>query len=241
MSTSTHHAVMVQTGGTIAYTPAAAVAAGTILALGAFVAVALRDIAASEQGAVTLDGVFKFPKDATSGPIFAIGDDVYWDSVNELATNAPASASGAQYLGLCTKAAGASDAFVEARLVQTAPPAFVDKVFEEVTLASGSKTLDIQDVGKVLNVLGHATNVVTLPATGAGLEFVIRAAADGERLAISPNASDLIFGPDLAGVDDKDRILAAATARRGDYIHLRHGGATGWAIIAERGLWTAEA
>ena len=58
--------------------------------------------------------------------------------------------------------------------------------------------------------VGHATNVVTLPATAAGLQYVIRCGASGQRVAVSPAAADKIMGADLAGVDDKDRILAAA-------------------------------
>jgi hypothetical protein len=71
-----------------------------------------------------------------------------------------------------------------------------------------------QDVGNVMNVtVGHATNVVTLPATAAGLQFVIRCGTSGERIAVSPEAADKIMGADLGGVDDKDRMIWLTHAR----------------------------
>ena len=48
------------------------------------------------------------------------------------------------------------------------------------------------------------------------------------------------MGADLAGVDDKDRILAAADSVAGDYLHLVADAVNGWFVVAERGKWTAE-
>ena len=45
----------------------------------------------------------------------------------------------------------------------------------------------------------------------------------------------------VAGVDDKDRVNTKATAIIGDFIHLAYGGATGWIVVSERGIWAAEA
>lgn len=232
----------VQDGRKINYTPSAAVDAGDIVELGGLVGVAERAIAASAVGALTLEGVFDVLKDGTTGPVFAIGDHVYWDSVNSLAVRT--GGSGCWYLGTCVEvAAGTDDARVRVRLApHDLPAALQDKLWEDVTLAGGSKTLDIEDVGKVLNVtVGHATNVVTLPSVAAGLGFVVRCGTTGERVAIDPAAADKIMGADLAGVDNKDRILAAATSRKGDYCSLDYGSADGWLVRAERGVWAAEA
>jgi hypothetical protein len=162
---------------------------------------------------------------------------VYWDTDAQ-----QASPTAGVLMGVALAAAAKTDATVRVRLSPRAlPPAMVNKVLEGVTLASASKTLDAQDVGKVMNVtVGHATNVVTLPATAAGLQFVVRCGASGERVAVSPNASDKIMGADLAGTDDKDRILAAADSVAGDYLHLAADGVNGWFVVAERGKWTAE-
>ena len=118
-------------------------------------------------------------------------------------------------------------------------PAGEGETFEDV---ADNKTLDAEDVGKVINVTADA-KTITLPAVSAGLEYVIRngGASGTVEVTVSPNAVDKIMGADLAGVDDKDRINTKATAIIGDYIHLIYGGATGWMVVAERGTWAAEA
>ena len=224
-------------GDSIDHTPAAAVAAGEVVIVGNLIGVATHSIAAGILGAIALVGVFAFDKSGSTGPVFAVGDEVHWDAVNELAVHA---AAGTYPLGICTEAAGASDTSVRARLVQQAPPTS-GLIREAVDLTSASKTLDAQDIGKALVVTGSGTYVVTLPSTAAGLIFTVIAAADGARVALSPAAADKIMGADLAGVDNKDRILTAATARKGDYIVLQGDGVDGWRVVAERGTWAAEA
>ena len=232
-------ATFVHDGKSIDYTPTSAVSAGDVVVLGDLVGIAKIDIAASTLGALAVTGVFDLAKDDTSGPVFAAGDPVYYDRIAELAVPAPG-AGGGVLLGTCLQAAGASDATVRVQLNQPATAALVDRLWEAVDIDSASKTLDAEDVGKVLNVSGDATNVVTLPATAAGVQFVIRAAVDGLRVAVSPNASDKIMGPNVAGTDNKDWILTAATARAGDYVHLAADGSAGWFILAQRGVWVSE-
>ena len=100
------------------------------------------------------------------------------------------------------------------------------------------KTLDAEDVGKIMNVT-VTSKTVTLPATAIGLRYAIRCGTAGIALAVSPNASDKIMGPDLAGDNNKDRLLA--TGALGDYIVLVADGVDGWYVHHERGTWTAEA
>lgn len=90
------------------HTPGSAVTAGDVVAYGNGVAIAHTDIEASRLGALAIDGgQYDFTKDGTSGPVFAVGDGVFWDdTANEAVT------AGALYIGKCTKAAGASDATV---------------------------------------------------------------------------------------------------------------------------------
>lgn len=232
-------AVFVQEGNLIDHTPSAAVAAGAVVALGDLIGVAKQPIAASQAGALAVTGVFDVAKDgdASTGTEFLKDQPVYWDADAQQASPA----AGA-LMGVAVAAAAKTDATVRVRLTPSAvAPALANKKFESVTLAGGSKTLDAQDVGKVMNVtVGHATNVVTLPATAAGLQFVVRCGATGQRVAVSPNAADKIMGADLAGADDKDRILAAADSVAGDYVHLVADAVNGWYIAAERGAWTAE-
>lgn len=232
-------AVFVQEGNLLDYTPAAAVAAGNVVVLDDLIGIAKMPIEANKGGALALTGVFDVVKDddSSTGTVFLADQPVYWDVSAQ-----QASPTAGVLMGIALAAAAKTDSTVRVRLTPSAvPAAIVNKVLESVTLASASKTLDAQDVGKVMNVtVGHATNVVTLPATAAGLQYVIRCGATGQRVAVSPNAADKIMGADLAGVDDKDRILAAADSVAGDYLQLVADGVNGWFVVAERGKWTAE-
>lgn len=103
-------------------------------------------------------------------------------------------------------------------------------------------TLDAQDVGKLLAVTVDA-KAITLPATAAGLRYVIvnGSAATGTCIVtVSPNALDKIMGPDLAGEDNKDWINTKATAVPGDYVILQADGAAGWYIVGQKGIWVSE-
>jgi len=233
-------ATYVQQGTAIDYTPAAAVDAGDVIVQRELIGIAKLDIAASALGALATEGVFDLAK--TTSAVFATGQAVYWDATNEEATPEP---SGNTFFGPAVAASAAAATTVRAKLVQDLggdeelPAAMQGLTFEDV---EDDKTLDIQDVGKVMNVTVDA-KTITLPAVAAGLRFVIRCgAADGTvGVAVSPNANDKIMGADLAGVDNKDRLLLKATAVLGDYIVLTYGGATGWLVEAESGTWSAEA
>lgn len=235
------HATFIHEGLAIPYTPSSAVSAGAIVDLGDLIGIAKLDIAALALGALSVEGVFDVVKSGSSGPVFAKGDTVFWDYVNSLAVKT--GFDGCLFLGTAVAAAATGDTLVRVELrPHGLPAAMQGKLWEDFSLASASKTLDIQDVGKVMNMtVGHATNVVTIPATAAGLGFVVRCGTSGQRLALSPQAADKIMGPDIAGVDDKDRILAAATSRAGNYCSLEHGSADGYLIRAQQGVWTNEA
>jgi len=230
-------------GQVVDYTPSSAVSPGDIIDLGDMLAVSPLAIAASALGSVQLAGEFDLVKDDDSGPVFALGEPVFWDVVNSTAIKTNAWASGCVFFGCCTKAAATGDATVRARLDPRALPAWLQgRVWEDVDISGGSKTLDAEDVGKVMNVtVGDAANVVTLPATVIGYIYVVRCGTTGQRVAISPNLNDKLAGANSAGVDNKDMILAAATSRAGDYIVLVADGSVGYYIAASRGVWAAEA
>jgi len=108
---------------------------------------------------------------------------------------------------------------------------------------SANKTLDAQDSGKAFFVDTDAV-VITLPAIAAGLGGVkiVNIAAFGvAKVSISPDAVDMILGPDMAGVDNKDLINTKATAKRGDYAVLDLGDADGYVVTELVGTWAAEA
>lgn len=110
---------------------------------------------------------------------------------------------------------------------------------------SATKTLDAEDSGKLFWVDTDAF-VITLPAIAAGLDgfMVVNGGAFGAVLiTLSPNASDMILGPDITGADDKDLLNTKATARRGDRVTLGGNDADGYAVQAGGlvGTWARQA
>jgi len=103
-----------------------------------------------------------------------------------------------------------------------------------------SKTLDAEDTAKLFVVSADA-GVITLPAI-TGMRFaVMNGGADGTVVVtLSPNSADGIKGPDLGNTDDKDLLNTKATARRGDFVIVEYGDATGWIVSAKRGIWAKE-
>ena len=114
-------------------------------------------------------------------------------------------------------------------------------VVENITGAT--KTLDAQDVGKLL--FCTVTTVITLPSTVVGYTYTVVnfGAADGDvQISLDPAAADKIMGPDIAGVDNKDLINTLATAVVGDRVTIIGDGSLGWYVVAPvHGTWAAEA
>lgn len=65
------------------YTPAAAVAVGDVVVIGAMVAVAPRPIAAGALGALAVDGVFEMP--CATGATGAQGSAINWYAISGVA------------------------------------------------------------------------------------------------------------------------------------------------------------
>ncbi|MBI3991447.1 MAG: hypothetical protein HY350_04775 [Candidatus Omnitrophica bacterium] len=107
---------------------------------------------------------------------------------------------------------------------------------------SADKTLDAEDSGKVFFVDTDA-KVITLPAVEgmAGIKVVNIGAAGAVLVSISPNAADMIEGPDITAADNKDILNTKATAKRGDYVELEYSDANGWVIVDKKGIWAREA
>jgi predicted RecA/RadA family phage recombinase len=237
------NAIRLTEGKKIDYTPAAAVDAGDIVDLGEILGVAEQAIAASALGALAVEGEFTLIKDGTTGPVFEIGDAVFWDSVNELAVRT--GGSGCLYFGTCTEAAGTDQAWVNTVLApHNLPGLMADMLWEDVDLSSADFSADIEDCGKVLNVLdGDGTYGIVFPACVAGLAYMVRCGTTGVCVFLDPDATgtaDKFAGPNIAGTAGKGRILTAATARKGDYVDIAYGGADTWMILAQRGIWVEE-
>lgn len=103
-------AVFYQKGEAIDYRPSAAVAAGSVVVQGGLVGITRLDIPANTLGSIAVCGVFKVDKKASES--ISVGDVVYWDAANEVAT----STADDVILGLAVADAAATDAIVQVLL-----------------------------------------------------------------------------------------------------------------------------
>ena len=234
-----------KTGEKIIATAAAAIVAGVPQWLGQMLAIPERDVVSGDVHEPIVSGLMKGKFTTTAGNA---GDNVWWDADGSPYGGTASSGAftvvasdGDYWAGTLAEALAAADGEALFYLNKENPalPSWRHLAHEAV---SANKTLDAQDVGKVIWVDTDA-KVITLPATVAGLKFIIaNAGADGAVIvAVSPNANDKIMGADVAGVDNKDRNNTKTTAVHGDYIVLIGDGADGYFVLEERGTWAAEA
>jgi predicted RecA/RadA family phage recombinase len=108
-------ATFLQNGDNIDYTPTSAVSAGDVVVQNDLVGVATRDIAANALGALSVSGVFSFPKATGSGSAISAGEKCYW---NTSTSKAQTTASTYKLIGKCIAAASDDDTTVEIRLDQ---------------------------------------------------------------------------------------------------------------------------
>lgn len=119
---------------------------------------------------------------------------------------------------------------------------FPSKMGRPVTTRSSNATLAEADCGVVQNVTVDGV-VLTLPATSAGMRFVVRNGGTGGDVgvSVSPNALDKIMGNGFTSADNKDAINTKATSRPGDEIELVADGVNGWYVARVHGTWAREA
>jgi len=103
---------------------------------------------------------------------------------------------------------------------------------EEVT---GAKTLDAGDCGVVQNVT--ATAAVTLPATAALRNFIVRVGKAGITVTIAPNASDYIIGNGSSATTD-NKALIFTNQPAGSYVQLSADGTAGYVVTRIKGTAT---
>lgn len=190
-------AILAHEGRHIDFTPATAVASGDVVVQnGRLAGVANLDIEAARQGALAIEGVFDFTKQFGVGVTFAVGDNVYWDDLNDRAVG---TGSGFAYLGKCVKAAADADQRVrvklatlqEATLVYSADAASnaitnttTETAFNKsVTIPAGrlkkGDVIRVRGQGIVTNQNATDTLIVQLKLGGtAGVQIVTTGAVD---------------------------------------------------------------
>lgn len=99
------------------------------------------------------------------------------------------------------------------------------------------KTLDNEDTGKVIFVTAD-DKTITLPAVAAMSFRLVNGGAFGTvGWDVAPNATDKIIYKDSAGTDNHGLENTKATARRGDFLDIEYGDATGWIVKRSSGTF----
>lgn len=162
-------------------------------------------------------------------PVYATDDDTF--TFNPV---------GGSFIGFVKRFVESGQVIVEFEPTKLVDPYSQYTVRETI---SGNKTLDAEDTGKLFWVDTDAVTI-TLPAIATGYAggLVVNGGAYGAvAVTLSPNAVDMILGPDITGADDKDLINTKATAKRGDFVQLDLGDADGYVVTALRGTWARQA
>lgn len=190
-------------------------------------AAAARNIDLITRGAIVLPITGLVITDAVGLPVYATDDDAF-----------SLSPVGGVFVGFLARYVSAGVGVVDFEIGRYADP-FAGWKHE---LKSANYTVDAEDAGKFIWVDTDAV-VITLPAVGgiAQLRVGNIAAYGVSGVAVSPNASDMIEGPDITAADNKDVINTKATAARGDWIQINDGDANGWSISQMVGTWAREA
>lgn len=100
--------------------------------------------------------------------------------------------------------------------------------------------------GMTYMVAGTSDITITLPATGSGgFHFRIVNAEEEttgtrNKLSVSPQAADAIFGCEMTKVDNKDLINTSSTSHYGDMVELAADGTSGYFITRLIGTWAKE-
>ncbi|MBE3133663.1 MAG: DUF2190 family protein [Acidobacteria bacterium] len=237
----------VHEGKSIDYTPAAAVAAGNIIQVGSLCAFSPEDIAASVMGAVAVEGVIRSP--FVGGIVGDVGNNVWWDanatpyggSADGACTLSPS--AGDWWVGTLIAATSATGATCDVALNQENPnqPAFQGKTHIlsaiDVTLVAATHS------GGVVHIDAAVAKTVTLPVGVVGMDYVIvNDCDDGILLTVDLNGTEIVAGANMTCANGQTMKNTAATAKRGDYIHLVcNVAATSWRCVAKSGTWVGSA
>ena len=133
----------VQKGEAIDFRPETNIKAGTIIPFNGLVGIARLDIRAGELGALAVTGVFESPK---ANEAIDVGDAVYWDAANEVATKERTDI----YLGTAVYNAQASSEFV----------CYLLNVSKNIGSASSATAID--DLGTLASDSGCSESMVVL-------------------------------------------------------------------------------
>jgi predicted RecA/RadA family phage recombinase len=155
-----------QEGCAIDYTPTTAKTAGDVVVQNGLLGVVKTDIAANALGSLTIEGVFRFTKATSAGNAMAVGQMVYYDTVNDRVTTDPALGLAA---GKVVAAAALSDTTVDVTINETDGSAQVAGVAvaasTALTASSTETNFSNSELTLALNTLREG-DVIRLRAQG---------------------------------------------------------------------------
>lgn len=160
-------------------------------------------------------------------PVYATDDDTFVFSP-----------VGGVFVGLVHRFVAAGQVIVDFDAPEMRDP-YAGHVHE---LKSANYTVDAEDSGKWLWVDTDAV-VITLPAVEGirGLRVGNLGSYGTVLVTVTPNASDMIEGPDITAADTKGLLNTKATQQRGDFIEIEQSDANGWVAVRKRGTWARAA
>ena len=182
----------------IDYTPVAAEAGGDVVVQGGLVGVNPTDLAASEKGALSLEGIYDVPKTTAA---WVIGLPVFWDAAGTPDSGDASSGAANQigtgvYMGISTQAAGSGDN--TGRVLLNAP-------YPQRPVAVTSTT-----GGATTGLIPAGASYVTVTSDNADKQISLPAGFIGQvlRILVGTTACELISA---VAADKVNEVVVGAT------------------------------
>jgi predicted RecA/RadA family phage recombinase len=176
----------------IDYTPSGAVTGGDVVVLNGIVGVAITDIAASDQGSLAIEGLFKLPKTTAA---WVRGLPVFWNPTGDPDSGTAGTGAANQlgvgtYAGVCCETAASGDDFGVVELNRQSNLLAVASV-----TAAGSVIGDAAQLSTGLNLVTGAdgTKGVILPVAVPGMVVYVKGLTAGV-LKVWPKTGATING-----------------------------------------------
>lgn len=179
-----------QDASAVDYTPSSAVTGGDVIVLNGLVGVATSDIAANEQGSLSVEGIKKVPKTTAA---WTVGLPVHWNPTGDpdggtSGTGAANQLGVGTYMGIAALAASSGDDYGYVRLNHPQTLHAVTTV-----AAAGSVIGDAAALSQGINIVTGAdgTKGVILPVAKAGMQVIVKGTTAGV-LKIYPQSGSTI-------------------------------------------------
>ena len=183
------------------YTPAAAVTGGDVVVSGGIVGISATDLAASEKGALQIEGIYQVPK--TTGAMVA-GQPVYWNPTGtpdsgDASSGAANQTGNGTYMGIAVQAQASGDNTCLVILNAGLPP----KQSAVTATADGLTT----------GLIPAGTSFATVTSTDANHQISLPAGFIGQvlRILVGTTACELVSA---VAADKVNEVTVGATNRR---------------------------